>query len=140
MKEIIGIVVLLGLLSCGGGETATEETTQDLVEEVIEAKEFDAADFIDNTENYKDEVFEWKFFIAHSIHSPKSLKDFKGQDVEFVRRTYSEPIFPEATRIHINIPATIKVPKVDFLDAVIVKFKCGGDLNAGNVALSVSRP
>lgn len=53
---------------------------------------------------------------------------------------FTEPIFPAMADITINIPEDLKLPKAKGGDALILKFKCGGSLTEGNVALSVSRP
>ena len=136
------ILVTSGLLILGSGETATQETTEDIVviKEEVEVKEFDGADFIDYTENYKDQVFEWKFTIVHDIFAPKSLRDFLGKEIKLTVGNQVGAKFPNTNYMYILIPEGLKVPKVDYSDDVMIKFKCGGDLNSGNIALSVSRP
>ena len=109
-------------------------------EEEEEEEAFDGGDFIDYTENYEGQIFEWELYVTESIYSPESIRDYKGKDVKFQKAEDSEPNFPSATNIIINIPEDLKLPKAVLHDDLIVKFKCGGSLTEGNVALAVSRP
>ncbi len=147
-EEEVGKLFLDAMKDCPDllAELAELEDYEEDFEEEMEGDRiaqgggFDGGDFIDYTENYEGQIFEWELGLTESIFSPKSLRDFQGKDVEFIKREYEEPEFPASANIMINIPENLKIPKAKFGDNLIVKFKCGGSLTEGNVALSVSRP
>jgi hypothetical protein len=144
MKIIIRILVVLLFVSCGGETSSSEEILEVNPNEIIAPKalvpDFDASNFIDNTDQYKDEIFEWQLTVDHPIFHEKSLRDYLGNEIKFRAHQWSDPVFPSNTNMTIFVPENLEVPKVSYSDIVIIKFKCGGDLHKGNIAISVTRP
>ncbi len=158
MKKLVyTLISTLILISCGNNNTEKLQVPEKIevkektIEKKEEVKELDVYDFLDFTEKYKGQIFEWKMEIEESIHNDYSqetvnnpyydfknetLQDYVGKTVMFDYITkYGEP----NVTLSIFIPENLVVPKATYGNSLMVKFKCGGDLKNGNTAISITR-
>jgi hypothetical protein len=104
-----------------------------------EATIVNVVDFIDNTPRYRGQTVTLPLMVRSTPLSRgrRSLRDMVGGSARFMSTA------EDGNRLDmtIDLPAGLDVPKAFFADRVVVSFRCDrGELQRGNVALSIDRP
>ena len=104
-------------------------------------KQFNFADFADNTEKYRGKVLKMGLFVTDAglfkRRSQHSLREYVGKTVKLSNHGEDKVMLD----ILITIPSGLSVPNAMWGDDVIVEFRCvDGSLRSGNEAISIERP